>query len=244
MSNPTGFQQGGLNGYYFNDIHSKPTWGTAARQTVDSQINFDWGYGGAASGAVGADNFGASWQGKIQAIKSGWTNFFTTADDGVQLKVNGQTVINQWRDQAATEFSGGLNLQAGQFYDIELTYYERGGSAVMKLGWDSAGSKQTISANNLFYDRAVAAGAGINLPFAAPAAPAVTSNYINYKSNGFDHRYGFITSVGDLTHSQSYGLGVTKALDFNFANGSAVANAPLDNFAVTASGRVSVQQTG
>jgi hypothetical protein len=244
MSTPQGFQQGGLNGYYFKDIHSKPSWGSAAAQTVDSQINFNWGYGGAAAGAVGNDNFAGFWKGKIQAIRTGWTNFFTTSDDGVMLKVNGQQVINQWRDQSATEFSGGIYLEAGKFYDVDIHYYERGGNAVMQLAWDSAGSKQIVSANNLFYDIGVAAAAGV-LPNRATTSVSqpIDNNPINFKSVS-EQRFGFVTSVTSPDMSQYYAAGTVKAIDFNFGNGAPVANMPIDNFVVNSSGRMSVQSTG
>jgi hypothetical protein len=96
----------------------------------------------------------------------------------------------------------------------------------------------------LFYDRGIAAGAGINLPPSSPApsAPAIQSNPINLKSG--DQRFGFVTQVTAPDFSRYYASGTTKTIDFNFGNGSPVAGAPTDNFNVGASGRMSVQNTG
>jgi hypothetical protein len=239
-SAPQGFQAGGLNAYYFKDLTPNQSWGNAAVQTLDRQINFDWGNGGAASGAVGNDNFGASWKGKIKAIATGWTNFFTTVDDGVHLKFGGQSVINKWYDQAATEHQGGIWMQADQFYDIEVAYYEHGGSASMKLAWQAPGSsKQIVSANDLFYDIGAANAAGIK-----PPSPTITSAPVKPMTlSAFDARFGFVMSVQDANFN-TLAAGIAKTIDFDFGYASPTANAPADNFRLNGAGRMSVQRSG
>jgi hypothetical protein len=64
--------------------------------------------------------------------------FTLTVDDGGRLWVNGQSVINEWRDQAPTTYSGEIDLPGGPT-TIELEYYENGGGAVAKLSWTRVG---------------------------------------------------------------------------------------------------------
>ena len=90
------------------------------------------------------DEVRVRWLGKIQPRFSETYTFYTTSDDGVRLRINGQLVIDQWNDHSPTEHSGTITLQAGQQYDIQLEYYENGGFAVMKLEWQSASQAREI----------------------------------------------------------------------------------------------------
>src|SRR5205085_11521832 len=54
---------------------------------------------------VSADTFTARWQGCVQPQFNETYTFYTTADDGVRLWINGQQIINGWVDQAPTTYS-------------------------------------------------------------------------------------------------------------------------------------------
>ena len=50
------------------------------------------------------------------------------SDDGIRLWVNGQLVINNWTDHAATtNTSAAISLTAGVRYTITLEFYEKAG---------------------------------------------------------------------------------------------------------------------
>jgi hypothetical protein len=63
--------------------------------------------------------------------------FSTTTDDGVRLWVNGQLIIDHWVAQAPTTWTGTIALQAQQYYNIQMDYYQAGGGAVASLSWSS-----------------------------------------------------------------------------------------------------------
>jgi hypothetical protein len=90
---------------------------------IDPQVNFSWNTGSPDS-AIGVDSFSARWVGQVQAQRSEIYTFHATADDGVRLWVDGQLLIDQWKNQGPTEYSGSIGLTAGQKYDITLEYYE------------------------------------------------------------------------------------------------------------------------
>lgn len=136
----------GLTATYFDNIDF--TGPTVTR--VDPTVNFDFGTGSPAA-AIGADSFSVRWLGKIRPQYSEAYTFYTTSDDGVRLRINGQLVIDQWNDHAATVHSGTVTLQAGQLYDIQLEYYENGGFAVMKLEWQSPSQPRGIVPANYLY---------------------------------------------------------------------------------------------
>lgn len=113
-------------------------------------MNFNWGKTAPAAG-MGADTFSVRWTGKVQAKYSQTYTFSTTADDGVRLWVNGQLLINNWTDHAATTNSGTITLQAGQKYDIKMEYYENSGGAVAKLLWSSASQPLQVVPQSQLY---------------------------------------------------------------------------------------------
>ena len=78
---------------------------------------------------------------------TGTYTFTTTSDDGVRLYVNGQLLVDNWTDHAATQNSGTLSLVAGQKYDIRLEFYERGGLATARLSWAYPGQAFRSSRN-------------------------------------------------------------------------------------------------
>lgn len=117
---------------------------------TDPTVNFNWGSGSPASG-IAADTFSVRWTGQIMPQFSQTYTFYTTSDDGVRLRVNGQTIIDNFTDHAPTENSGTIALTAGQRYDIQLDYYENGGGATATLSWSSSSqTKQIIPQTRLF----------------------------------------------------------------------------------------------
>jgi len=61
------------------------------------------------------------------------SRFTLFADDGVRLWVDDWLLIDEWQDQVAT-FSAEVSLTPGH-HRMRLEYYERGGSAGVRLGW-------------------------------------------------------------------------------------------------------------
>lgn len=126
---------------------------------VDATVNFDWGWGSPAS-SLKTDGFGVIWKGQIQPTKSETYTFYVTGDDRARLYVNGQKLIDFWKDSGPAEATATITLQAGQRYDIELDYFEWLYAASTKLSWSSPGTpKQVIPASQL-YPSATAASPG------------------------------------------------------------------------------------
>jgi len=106
-----------------------------ARTACESSINYNWGSGGPAG--LPTDNFSVRWTGSF-SFPAGATTFTATADDGIRVFVDGTTVIDAWRDQAATTYTGTRSLTAGQ-HDVKVEYYEASILAVAQVSWSSAG---------------------------------------------------------------------------------------------------------
>ncbi len=122
-------------------------------QRIDSQVYFNW--------STGVNNlgqllyFGIRWTGKIYIPTTGTYTFFTNTDDGVRLWVNdttGSPIINNWTLHSAFEdSSAGIILNAGQFYDIKMDYFENAGYSKAELYWQGPGiGKQLVPQIYLF----------------------------------------------------------------------------------------------
>jgi phage-related protein len=123
----------GLRGeYYDNWDFTAPV---VAR--VDPAIDFDWGSGAPQAG-MGVNTFSVRWTGRIMAPTTEVYTFYTVANDGIRLWINGQLVIDDWTThRTVTESRGTIALVAGQAYSIKVEYFENRHAAVARLLWSS-----------------------------------------------------------------------------------------------------------
>ncbi|HEY3715459.1 MAG TPA: glycoside hydrolase family 3 C-terminal domain-containing protein [Jatrophihabitantaceae bacterium] len=128
---------GNLSGEYFANQDLS---GTPALTRSDAQIDFDWGQGAPAAG-LPVDHYSARWTGTLTAPTTGDYTLGLTSDDGSRLFVDGQLVIDNWRDQAANTETAVVHLVAGEAHEIKVEYYESGGDASVSLGWTAPGAQ-------------------------------------------------------------------------------------------------------
>jgi hypothetical protein len=123
-------------GEYFNNTTLS---GSSALVRDDAAINFDWGSGSPASG-VNADEFSVRWTQDLD-LPAAHYRFTATVDDGVRLWVNNHLLIESWRDQATTTYTGDIFLPGGKI-PVKMEYYENQGFAVARLSWAEVGDSQ------------------------------------------------------------------------------------------------------
>ncbi|WP_193193627.1 PA14 domain-containing protein [Nostoc sp. MG11] len=182
---------------------------------TDAGVNFDWGSGSPAT-SVGADTFSVRWTGQVQAKYSETYTFYTTADDGVRLSVNGQQIINNFVNQRPTESSGTITLVAGQKYDIKMEYYEDRYEGVVKLAWSSSSQTKEIIPQSQLYSAAPT----------TPTAPVGTGTGL--KGEYYDNK--------DFTNLK---LTRTDAgVNFDWGSGSPATSVGADTFSVRWTGQV------
>lgn len=148
MSLPTG-NGNGLQAQYFSSATLDPL--KAGLSRIDRKVDFHWGNGSPDS-TISTTNFSARWSGQVQAKSSGKYRFYTNADDGVRLWVNGKELVDNWTDHAETENQGAIDLVQGQKYSIKMEYYQHAGQATAQLSWssDSGIAKQVIPQSQLY----------------------------------------------------------------------------------------------
>ncbi|HYO52523.1 PA14 domain-containing protein [Archangium sp.] len=138
----------GLRGEYFSDSSLSPQNLKVTR--TDAMVNFDWG-GGSPDPSLG-DVFSARWTGQVLTTGSGGSyTFYTVADDGVRLWINGQLVIDRWFYRTPLEDGATVTLNANQRYDIKMEFYDAGGLSQARLLWQPpGGTKGAIPQSQLF----------------------------------------------------------------------------------------------
>lgn len=175
----------GLKAEYFNDIDF-----SELRLTRnDSTVNFNWGTG-APDSRLEADTFSVRWSGEIEARFDEVYQFRTVTDDGVRLWINGQLIVDQFRDQSATSHTGTIELRAGQRYTIQMDYYENLGDASAQLFWSSTSqTEELVPQSQLFSPDTPTAGvdqetiaSGLNQPTAMDWTPNGDLMFVAEKS--------------------------------------------------------------
>lgn len=94
----------------------------------EAAIAYNWNGVAPEGTAVGSTEFSVRWSRTITAPANGRYTFSARSDDGVRIFVDGQLVLNEWRDQGATDFSTTVDLAAGD-HDIVVEYYQNQGGA-------------------------------------------------------------------------------------------------------------------
>lgn len=122
----------GFQAEYFSGMELK---GSPLLVRIDDTIDFNWAMGEPGPG-VPKDGFSVRWTGTIGPFQEdGKALFSVTGDDGVRLFVNDKMVLNGWVDQASTEYTATVDMEAGEKYELRLEYYENGGNAICQLLW-------------------------------------------------------------------------------------------------------------
>lgn len=136
----------GLTAEYYNGKE----FNTLRDTKIDATIDFNWG-NGRPNPSTGADNVSVRWQGTVEPRVSGNYTFFVNSDNGRRLWVNDQLIIDKWLDDYDIEYSGAINLNAGERYNIKLEYFESTGGAYCRLEWLSPKQVREIVPRSQLY---------------------------------------------------------------------------------------------
>jgi hypothetical protein len=105
----------------------------------DVNIAFNWGTNPPGIGISQGGNWSARWSSRRNAPSTGYYLVTATADDGARVWVDGNIVIDAWRDQPPTTYQASVYLNAGQ-HDWRVEYYQRTGGATLYVTITPSGS--------------------------------------------------------------------------------------------------------
>ena len=128
---PTVVPFGQYHAEYYNNLSLS---GIPIFTRNEGSINYDWGGDGPGNG-VGNDNFSVRWTGRFNFSAGSYT-FTARADDGIRVWVDGNSIIDAWRDQSATGYQANYTMSEGE-HEVKVEYYERSGQAVAQVRWES-----------------------------------------------------------------------------------------------------------
>jgi hypothetical protein len=140
-------QGNGLLGMYY----TSKTLNGLPQYRIDPNINFNWGQGSPMTSIIN-DNFSARWIGYVMPQYSETYKFYATADDGVRVWVNDKLIIDAWKDQWSTTYTGNIFLLANHKYAIRVEYYEHSGTASINLKWSSPSTPKEIIPQSQLYN--------------------------------------------------------------------------------------------
>ena len=143
--------ENGLTATVYNDMgyNNAPPLGAGVINSVQqvAQINFQWG-GGNILGTNLYEDTQIKFEGTLTVPETNTYQFYGPADDGFILKINGNTIINDWRDKGGGgTMSQPIFLTANQPNNIEAWYYENGGGAWVQLNWLTGQGWQVVPAS-------------------------------------------------------------------------------------------------
>ena len=129
-------QNQGLTGEYYDGSNFEKK----VLTRTDQKIDFYWNNEAPARG-INPQEYSIRWTGQIKAPKSGKYMFRAKVDDGIRVKVGGQSVINAWGLNDEGKFMGYIDLQEGQLYNLEVEYFNGLLEGEIQLFWQLPGDE-------------------------------------------------------------------------------------------------------
>jgi hypothetical protein len=115
--------------YYGNpDLAGEP-----ALVRVDDHVGFDWESDAPAPG-LPAEGFSVRWS-RAATFEQGLYRFVATMDDGMRVYVDGELLIDEWRDRSEREVVASRQMSAGS-HTVRVEYYDRQHGALANLRWE------------------------------------------------------------------------------------------------------------
>lgn len=99
----------------------------------DADVDFNW-VGDSPAAGIPVDNFSVRWT-RALSFEGGTYRFSLTMDDGARFYVDGNLIIDQWRNGAMRTVTADLPLTAGN-HSLRVEYYEATGQSVIRLRWE------------------------------------------------------------------------------------------------------------
>ena len=105
-----------------------------SKKLAEVGVTFDDNWGAGSVGGIGNDNIGFRSGRVINLSKSGNYEFSLGSDDGSRLWVDGQLIIDMWKDQSYKIQTVQKYLSAGD-HQFRIDWYEKGGEARVSFSY-------------------------------------------------------------------------------------------------------------
>lgn len=127
----------GLNYRYFEgDWNQLPDFNTLKAKKTGGIANFDF------SPRLQEEQFGFEYTGYLNIPADGACRFYLSSDDGSQLFINDQLIIDNDGLHGMVEKEGWTALEKG-YHSIKVTFFEKGGGDGLEVSWKGPGIAKT-----------------------------------------------------------------------------------------------------
>lgn len=100
-----------------------------AHRLFTAPIRFNLNEDGFIARGVARNDFSVRLKGTFHPQETETLQFAIAGDDGFRLIIDGDTLVNEWRGQSTQYRSRDIKVEAGKQYDIQIDYFQGGGSA-------------------------------------------------------------------------------------------------------------------
>lgn len=132
------FEAGVSYSYYEGIWDNIPDFSTLTPTSIGTVNSISLG----ADPAQLADGFAYLFEGYINIETEGEYTFYTSSDDGSNLKIDGVLIVNNDGTHGAVEESGSICLQEG-FHKISIAYFEKSGGNALTASYSGPGITKT-----------------------------------------------------------------------------------------------------
>lgn len=110
---------------------------------LDPVIDFDWG-AGRPDPRLGNDTFSVRWTGWLVPPQTDEYTLTVLVDEGCRIWLDGELVIDDWKDGGAHEVSHKRRLEGGRRYELRVEYLEYTQGATIRLQWSTPAQRKTV----------------------------------------------------------------------------------------------------
>ena len=102
------------------------------------------------AGAAATDNFGFSFTGLIDIATQGTYTFYAASDDGSELYIGSNLIVDNNGTHILAEKSGSINLDVGK-HAITVNYFDGTGSQELTVSYEGPGVSKTAIPDSILY---------------------------------------------------------------------------------------------
>ncbi len=138
-------KQGDLTAEFFNGIN----FDTLVARGEISTPDVNWNDGTSLPETVRKHDYSIRMSGELKPPESGKYTIVTTSNDGIRVKIDGQTVVENWTGHGVTINMGDIDLQKNKKYKITIEYFQLLGNAITKVAWITPSVRDTLKGQSL-----------------------------------------------------------------------------------------------